>query len=107
MMVLYITNQFRITKLKPGSVPGAPGGDLAPLWPQDDPEFKKHRKCDGAKIAWTNNVCDVLQWFALFLWKICLDNRFKSSENHSDQFWSNKLLVSLCEGPKPQNSTIS
>ena len=24
-----------------------------------------------------------------------------------DQFWSNKILVLLCEGPKPHNSMIS
>ena len=27
--------------------------------------------------------------------------------NYSDQFWSNKRSISLCEGPKPQNSMIS
>ena len=27
--------------------------------------------------------------------------------NYSDQFWSNKIPVSLCEGPKPLNSMMS
>ena len=34
-------------------------------------------------------------------------NRFNSSGNYLDQCWSNKILVWLCEGPKPQNSMIS
>ena len=31
----------------------------------------------------------------------------KALGNYSDQFWSNKISVLLCEGPKPQNSMIS
>ncbi len=31
----------------------------------------------------------------------------KAPGNYSDQFWFNKMSVSLCEGPRPQNSMIS
>ena len=31
----------------------------------------------------------------------------KAPGNYLDQFWSNRILVLLCEGPKPANSMIS
>ena len=31
----------------------------------------------------------------------------KAPGNYLDQFWSDKILVLLCEGPKPQKSMIS
>ena len=53
----------------------------------------KHRSC-------------VFRHFGLFSWKMCLNNRFKSTRNYSDQFGSNKISVLFCEGPKPNMSMI-
>ena len=53
------------------------------------------------------HLCEFLQFFGLFIWRIYLNNRFKSS---GILFWSvlaNKISIVLCEGPKPPNSTIS
>ena len=60
---------------------------------------------DSGKIS-KNNLTDVWPFCVLFLWKTCLNNRFKSPGNQSDQFWSNQISVSLCEEPKPNMSMI-
>ena len=60
----------------------------------------------GAK--WEKMFCDCWPLFRLFVWEICLTNRFKSSgeSQYSDQLWSNNILVLLFEGPKPNTSMI-
>ena len=43
----------------------------------------------------------------LFLWRYVEIIGLKVPGNYCDQFWFNKILVLLCEGPKPLISVIS
>ena len=54
-----------------------------------------------------NNLSDCLPFVGSFLLNMCYIIGLKALENYSDQFWSHKISVLLCEGPKPQNSVIS
>ena len=53
----------------------------------------------------------ILYAFFNLFWVIYMESFFKigleALGNYSDQFWSNKILVLLCEEPKPPNSMIS
>ena len=47
-------------------------------------------------------------YFLGYVWVKCVEiTSLKAPGNYSDQFWSNKILVLLCEGQKPNISMIS
>ena len=54
-----------------------------------------------------NNLSDLLAFCGLFVWKYFLIISLKAPGNYLDQFGSNKMSVSLWEGPKPDTSMIS
>ena len=54
---------------------------------------------NGAPMAgnWKNNVCDVLSLFGLCIWKYIQIIGLKAPRNYSDQFWSDKISIWLCQ----------
>ena len=45
--------------------------------------------------------------FGYFAGKYVQITGLKAPGDYSNQFWSDKILVLLCEGPKPPNSMVS
>ena len=54
-------------------------------------------------------MCDCSLFVGSFVWNICLNTviGLKAPGNYSDQFCFHKILILLCEGPKPNISMIS
>ena len=54
-----------------------------------------------------NNLCVFLLFFGYVYGKYVKIIGLKAPGNYSDKCWSNKILVSLCEGPESNISMIS
>ena len=53
------------------------------------------------------SLCIFGRFLGVFLWKICLNNRFKSPGELFRFIWAHKIPILLSEGPKPNISMIS
>ena len=69
------------------------------------PGFEELTKQVGGKNK--HNLGDSFCMFVILMGTMLKGIGLKALGNDLDQFWSNKVMVFLCEGPKPAKSMIS